>query len=324
VGKGVDPVKKHLLFCLLVVLGTISAQADSVLTTIPIGSSSAGVAANFVSNKIYVSTNAGVTVVNGVTNRVSSSIRVSSGTFAIGVNVVTNRVYATSCNFSLVQCNVIVIDGNTDNIVATIPIASGQELGLRAVAVNPVTGRIYVTDTDNQLLDVIDGTTNTIIREVPMPNQVEGVAVDPKTGRIYVGVAGFPGSIAVVDGSTNTIIANIPLTSFPEQIATNFKLNQIYVPIDTNMLSIINGATNQVEASVPTGPFPQGVDVNVQNDKVYAVNANGPSITIVLHKHVIQTLPVPAIFPTRLAVNPVTGFTYVTDSDSNQIVVLKP
>ena len=77
---------------------------------------------------------------------------------------------------------VTVIDGVADNAVATITVGTHPQ----AVAVNPVTDKIYVANRDSNTVTVIDGTTNATTT-VPVGNQPTAIAVNPVTNKAYIG-----------------------------------------------------------------------------------------------------------------------------------------
>ncbi len=316
--------KTVLGFVSVVILAFSSLRADSVLTTINVGGPSAGIAANPITNKIYVGVNQTVVVIDGKTQQITATIDTGGGVGFVGVNILTDRIYASSCNSS--ACNIAVIDGRTDTVIADIPIFGENLIGVQGLAVNPVTNRIYASAADNQQLIAIDGKTNTVIAQVLVPSQPGGISVNPKTDRIYVAGSGFPGLIMVFDGATNTQVASIPEDFGVNNTAVNFLRNIAYAT-DSDKVIVVNGATNQEVARVPSGPFATFIDVNQLNSKVYVVNAGNGSVSIIDGKtnQVVQTLPIPgAIFLDGIAVDLANGLTYVTDADADQVTVLKP
>jgi YVTN family beta-propeller protein len=321
-------MKKAILSLASLVLLTLTIpsqlRADTVLTTINVGGSSAGIAANPVTNKIYVGVNQTVVVIDGKTQQITARIDTGGGVGFVSVNVLTDRIYASSCNSG--TCNIAVINGRTNTIVANIPTVSNTFLGIQGMGLNPVTNRIYASAADDQQLITIDGNTNTVIAQVLVPSQPGGISVNPKTNRIYVAGTGFPGLIMVFDGATNTQIASIPEDFGVNNTAVNFLLDRAYAT-DSDKVIVVDGATNQEAARVPAGPFATFIDVNLLNSKVYVVNAGNGSVSIIDGKtnQVVQTLPIPgSIFLDGIAVNLANGLTYVTDADTNQVTVLQP
>src|SRR5580765_505140 len=116
--------KTVLGFVSVVVLAFSSLRADSVLTTIKVGGSSAGIAANPITNKIYVGVNQAVVVIDGKTQEITARIDTGGGVGFVSVNILTDRVYASSCNSG--TCNIAVINGRTDTVIANIPTISSS------------------------------------------------------------------------------------------------------------------------------------------------------------------------------------------------------
>ncbi|MDQ1301633.1 MAG: hypothetical protein QG637_1555, partial [Chloroflexota bacterium] len=54
------------------------------------------------------------------------------------------------------------------------------------LAVNPVTGHVFVTNGTTSVVDVISGDTFNVLATVPVGLNPFGNAVDPSTGRVYV------------------------------------------------------------------------------------------------------------------------------------------
>ncbi len=318
-------MKKFIFSMASLVLLTLSSslRADSVLTTIPVGGPSAGIAANPITNRVYVGVDQAVVVIDGKTQQVTARIDTGGGVGFVGVNILTDRIYASSCNSN--ACNVAVIDGRTNTVIADIPIFGENLIGVQGLAVNPVTDRIYASAADNQQLIVIDGKTNTVIAQVLVPSQPGGISVNPKTNRVYVAGSGFPGLVMVFDGATNALVAGIPEDFGVNNTAVNFLSDRAYAT-DSDKVIVVDGATNQDIAHVPAGPFATFIDVNPLSNRIYVVNAGNGSVSIIDGKtnQIVQTLFIPgSIFPDGIAVDLANGFTYVTDFAS-QVTVLKP
>ena len=133
------------------------------------------IAVNTVMNKIYISGLDGVAmVIDGATN-VVTPLDLPGFPNSIAVNPVTNKIYIPS-NISNSTGGVTVLDGRTDNIIATV--ATGIEP--IAVAVNPVTNRIYAANYGG--LPNYDGTTVTAITEEQVQTVPLSVSITPLTG----------------------------------------------------------------------------------------------------------------------------------------------
>src|SRR5947209_6985760 len=93
------------------------------------------------------------------------------------VNPLTGLLYAS--NFGLGTVSVILEQSNT--VAATITVGSGAG----HVAVNPLTDRVYVADSNQSLLFVANGRTNSVITTIPISHPLV-VAVNLRTNEIYV------------------------------------------------------------------------------------------------------------------------------------------
>src|SRR5919112_1991383 len=78
------------------------------------------------------------------------------------------------------------------------------------IAVDPNTNRIYVSNSNNNTVSVIDGATNRVIGDpIPVGEGPFGIAVDPNTNRIYVSnYFSDNNTVSVIDGATNRVIGD--------------------------------------------------------------------------------------------------------------------
>ena len=129
------------------------------------------------------------------------------------------------------------IDSRADAVVATVPVG----LSPVAIAVDSVTNKIYVGNSGDSSVTVIDGISDST-STVKMPFAPQGIVVNPITNKIYVG--GNNDSLAVLDGLTGkTAIINMGMQYAPQMIV-NPVTDKIYV--SGNPVLILNGATNSV------------------------------------------------------------------------------
>lgn len=192
-----------------------------------------------------------------------------------------------------------------------------------AVAVNPVTNKIYVANEGSNNVTVIDGATNSTT-VVPTGNDPVALAVNSMTNKIYVVNAGS-NSVTVIDGATNdttTVAAGVD----PGAIAINQNTNKIYVanqqsvgPILNNGVTIIDGVTN-TSTTLAAASTAVAIAVNSLTNKIYAVNWN--TLTVFDGATgAITTVPV-GEDANSVAVNPVTNKIYVANSISTSITYL--
>jgi YVTN family beta-propeller protein len=165
-----------------------------------------------------------------------------------------------------------------------------------ALAVNPVTNKIYVADQGSDSVTVIDGATNgtTTLAVGAAPS---ALAVNTVTDEIYV--ANYTGNtVTVIDGATNDTTTLAAGTN-PYFVSVNPVTNKIYVGhYSISNVTVIDGTTNST-MTVATGIGPQAVAVNPVTDKVYVPNYNSATVTVITEvpyadtqvRAVIDTLP---------------------------------
>jgi uncharacterized repeat protein (TIGR01451 family) len=206
-------------------------------------------------------------------------------------------------------------------VISTIPVGSRPW----GVAVNPVTNRIYVTNSWDYSASVIDGATNTVVATIPVGGNPWGVAVNPTTNRIYV-VNYTSDNVSVIDGGTNTVVATVPVGYHPVNAAVNPDTNRIYVSNNDNAsVSVIDGGTDTAVATVPVGNWPDGVAVNPTTNRIYVTNHWDHSVLVIdgATNTVVATVPLGSD-PGHVAVNAHTNRIYVEsgDSDSDNLSVI--
>jgi hypothetical protein len=188
----------------------------------------------------------------------------------------------------------------TTTISLTDP-STGERISPDVIGVNPKTNTVYVcgfTSPSNQaVLAVIDGATNTLSTTISLTDPSTGerispdvLGVNPTTNTVYVGGYTSPSNhavLAVIRGTTNTLTTTISLTDpctgeeiSPDVLGVNPKTNRVYVGGFTwsgeAVLAEIRGATNTLTTTtsltVPsTGErlSPDVLGVNPTTNTVY-------------------------------------------------------
>ena len=63
---------------------------------------------------------------------------------------------------------------------------------------------------DSNTVSAIDGSTNTVIKNIHVGSHPRGIAFDSDNGNLYVTNEGSY-TVSVIDGSTNTVVDTIPV-----------------------------------------------------------------------------------------------------------------
>ena len=242
---------------------------------------------------------------------------------AVGVNPVTNKIYAM--NYS--SGTVTVIDGTvTKTLMASgwgsmgITVNGGPSYSPSAIAVNPVTNRIYIAHYSTNNVTVINGATDTVIGSgIYVGTSPMAIAVNADTNKIYV-ANNVSNSVSVIDGASNSVIATVAVGSNPRGLAVNPVTNLVYVAnYGSNTISVIDASNNNSVTTVP-GIYsnPERIAVNPVTNKIYVGVHNPSNITIIngVDNTTATTTGAPISgfsYAPAIAVNPVTNTIYVAD-----------
>ncbi len=191
-----------------------------------------------------------------------------------------------------------------------------------AVAVNPVTNKIYVANAVSNNVTVIDGATNAAT-PVSAGSRPVAVAVNPVTNKIYVANCGSAcavsgsgnGDVTVIDGATN-MTTTVSAGSAPIAVAVNPVTNKIYVANGvSNNVTVIDGATNAT-TPVSAGSNPDAVAVNPVTNKIYVANNSSANVTVITEQIVnpIPLLVTISTLPNRRSFSSTPTFTFTPNS----------
>ena len=198
-----------------------------------------------------------------------------------------------------------------------------------AIAVNPTTNRIYVTNFYNASLSVIDGNTNAILATLPLPVGAGVVAVDGTRNRVYVtnDTQATPGStLTVIDGGTDRIVGSITVGSGPQAVAVDPGTNRIYAAnADSRSVLVVDGKTLAVVGTVSLAAAPVDLAVDPDMQRIYVTEPTTASAnTMEVIDGKTNTLRSPAAVGHALgvAVNPATHLVYVPDYLNGTLAVI--
>jgi YVTN family beta-propeller protein len=322
-----------LLFLLAFILAWLPIAAQTLIGTVPVGVSPSAIAVNPDTNKTYV-TNGGswpnnpgntVTVIDG---RTLSTSTVDVGYFPtiLAVNSVTNKIYVANYCGTSETCNgsgpdtVTVIDGTT---LSTTTVTVGY--GPQGIAINSVTNKIYVANTNGNNVTVIDGATLSTAT-VAVGNLPGAVAVNPVTNKIYV--LNDDGTMTVIDGATRST-STVVVGSIPIDLAINLVTNKIYV-LDfvygypycyAGFVTVVDGATLST-TGVGVGVCPDSVTVNAVTNKAYVTNTDDSTVTVIDGITLDTATVAVGTRPAGEAVNLVTNKTYIATPYSNAVTII--
>ncbi len=298
----------------------INGATNGVTATITAPNTGVSLTVNPVTNQIYLASSGGVTAINGATN-IATSIggRLEAG--MLGVDTARNKIYVVDENLTN---GVLAVDGVT-LATTTLTVGTGPE----AIAVNPVTGKIHVSNSGSANVSVIDGNANATSTLASLTGPA-AVGVNPATNTIYL--ANNADSLTVVNGTTlatTTISTGSNGSDVAKGVVVNPITNTTYMlsagasPSYTGTVAAVNGMNNSV-TSVSAGANSVAIALNPVTNIVYVLNEGIPSQSYAGSLTVINgatnaasNIGISAQQPVAIAVNPVTDMIYVASVGSN-------
>jgi YVTN family beta-propeller protein len=217
------------------------------------------------------------------------------------------------------------------------------------IALNPVTGTIYVGNGTTGTLSVIDGKRCNAAESRGCSQRVAvatagvdpiGIAVDRSTNTIYA--ANASGTVAIVDGrrcsaenraGCRTAPATVRVGINPQFLAVDETTHTLYVANSgSDTISVIDGRSGRVKGSVSVGPIPFTLAVNPVTHTVYVTDLGAQTVSVVdgaacnaVRVHGCKRRPATVDVgetPGGIALDPRTDTIYVTGETSNDVSVI--
>ena len=276
----VNPVTDRVCVSLDAAIAVLDG-ADPVLTAAAIGGTPAGVALDPVTGLVYVSNGDGASV--SVLARVSQpDIPVGKAPHGVALNPLSHQLFVANSRDNTVS----VIDlaqpaPATPTATATVPVGR-QPLDL---AVNPVTNQVYVAQGGGNV-SVIDGDhPDATPRTVATASAVRQIAVNPVTNRIYFTCTN--GTVMTLDGANPGLPATpvaLPgaRAAAPFAVAVNPVTDRVFVTDTANAcVWVFAGRLDPATTvSVPVGGNPRSLAVDPVSDHIYVGNAADGTVSV--------------------------------------------
>jgi DNA-binding beta-propeller fold protein YncE len=245
--------------------------------------SSTDIAVDIQRGRIYVLSSDGLLItVDGKTNAVVSSLDVGDLADGLAVDPYTGRVYVhvTRSTSSSGVGALVVIDTQTNKIVATVDPSAGASFAPGIVVVNERTGCVYLGDFSGRIA-IVDARTNTVQGTLDVGGQPIAIAADAEANRIFVATAGPTSGLTMIDGTSNVVTRSFIGLETPRAIAVNPIGGRVYLTTDSDTLIILDGATGLVRKTLPVMSRPNAIAVDWTAKRIYVANVGAGTVTVV-------------------------------------------
>lgn len=240
-------------------VAVVDGATNAILAEIDVATHPTNVAVNPVTNRVYVnSEDEEIFVIDGDTNEIID--RISVGASYIAVNPTTNTIYATSLLQGTlpIPTQLTAIDGATNEKKAEIEIgplafglevdpANGMIVAITAIDLGPGPGQLWM----------VDAKSFSVLKSVPMTEQISTVGIDARTHEIYA-VNFYSSTVAVFDSSgTEVGTAEVGVVGAgPTGIAVDEVRNVAYVSVvNAGEIAVVGRST---PGALPVNGGPPG------------------------------------------------------------------
>jgi YVTN family beta-propeller protein len=222
---------------------------------------------------------------------------------------------------------------SADSVIATI----GTGTQPNAVAVNPVSHRVYVANSGSDNVTIVDGSTNTTAATVAFPTgtfcYANCVVVDPiaSPAKAYVGHF-WRGTTNVISETSaavvGTMTGGVAHGGGPRALALDPSSTppKLYVAeYGVARIDVFNATSTALITRIGVGASPRALAIftSTGRRRIFCANGSSASVTVIdaATDSGVATLAVGAS-PKAIAVDPATGIAYVTTEDSNQVFAI--
>jgi DNA-binding beta-propeller fold protein YncE len=112
--------------------------------------------------------------------------------------------------------------------------------GMDHLAIDAKRGRLFVANTVNNTLDIVDLKTGKLLKQIPGQGRIRGIDYSPDADRVFVG-NGTGGVCNTFDGDGYELIKSVPLGVDADNVRYNPRTQRIYIVHADTELSVIDG-----------------------------------------------------------------------------------
>jgi len=198
----------------------------------------------------------------------------------------------------------------------------------QGIVINAAVNMAYVTNTSEDSVSVYDcsGIMPSFLKKISVGDGPINMVSDPGAKRIYVGNHNG-GTVTAIDCSTNTAVQTINVGSYPLNMAMNPATGKLYIANNNshNALRIADWRNGGIQDSIILSHPPRQVVVNPMTNTIYtSLDTGNPDSLVVIDGSDFDTTLVASKSGTQfVAVNPITGDAFFSNSSADNVTVVK-
>jgi DNA-binding beta-propeller fold protein YncE len=263
------------------------------------------------SHRVYIAHGDRVTVVDGQSGALIGQVQgYTGGTHGVALVPALGRGYTDDGDAGV---------AGTFNLHTLRPLKSIKaEADADAISYEPVTGHVFVVDSDPGKITVIDPRTDQVLATLDGGGKLEISAVDG-VGKVYINGEARR-EILRVDARTSSIDARwpIPECESPHGIAVDAKALRIFSSCANKLMVVVDGHTGRQLASLPIGARTDGAAFDPLTRRAFSSNGDG-TLTVIGEQgssgYVLLGTVATMLGARTMAVDPGTGRLYLVAAD---------
>ncbi len=263
------------------------------------------------SHRVYIAHGDRVTVVDGQSGELIGHIEgYAGGTHGVAIVPGTGRGYTDEGRTGTADS----FDLKTLKALKTVKADDDAD----AIAFDPVSGHLFVVDSDPGKITVIDTKTDTVVATLDGGGKLEIGAADG-SGKVYIN-GEEKQEILRIDSKTNTVDARWPIPSCnsPHGLAIDAKSRRLFASCENNLMVVIDADSGKQMAALPIGSRTDGAAFDPGTQRAFSSNGDG-TLTVIGEKSpdsFVLLGNVPTMRGARtMTLDPATGRLYLVAAD---------
>jgi len=298
--------------CALAGLQAQPAPAYRITQAVPLGAPDDWDMLTFdrASGTVYVTHGDRVSVVDGLTGKVRGQVIGMPGkTHGVGISTATGKGYTDDGKAG----QAVAFDLRTLRVRHRIKVQEDAD----AVAVDPVTGHVFLANGDSGMITVIDPRADRVLATIDGAGGLEMILAGGD-GKIYVNGADKR-EVLRIDARTNRIDARwpVPACTSPHGLAMDGVWGRLFVTCTNRILTVLDMRTGTVVGTAPIEPGTDAAAFDPRRKLIFTSSALG-TITVTRETDPATFAPLGDIKSVPL------GRTMTIDPDSGRLYVVAP
>lgn len=265
-------------------------------------------------DQVFVAHGDRVAVVDAAKGTVIGEVQgVAGGTHGSAVSLATGQGFTDDGRNGMA----VAFDLHTLKITKEIP----ADVDADAIALDRITGRVFIIEGDPAALTVIDPKTDRAVATIKAGEKLEYGVADGR-GSIYVSGEGNR-DVVKVDARSNSIVSRWPTPNCmsPHGLAVDTRAHRVFMGCLNKLMMVVDTNSGRVVAELPIGQGNDAVAFDSVRKRVFSSNGKDGTISAFQQVSPDRYVPLPSIQTVisarTMAVDPKTGRLFVAGADTD-------